>query len=45
MRTLFAFLFAGMVATAAAQVQPVAVPPEVKGLLTPSLETWRRLET
>lgn len=45
MRTLLALLVVGIVATSAAQVRPVAVPPEVKTLLTPSLETWRKLQT
>ena|ERR1700675_2260429 len=45
MRTLLALFLVGIVATAAAQVRPVAVPPEVKSLLTPSLETWRKLQT
>ena len=43
MRTLFAVLLVGIVANA--QARPVAVPPEAKALLTPSLETWRKLET
>jgi hypothetical protein len=45
MRTLLALLIVGTVASAAAQVQPVAVPAGVKGLLTPGLETWRKLQT
>lgn len=44
MRTLFAFLMVGMVANVVGQVQPIAVPREVKGLLTPALETWRKLK-
>ena len=35
----------GMAASAVGQVQPVAVPREVKGLLTPTLETWRKLKS
>lgn len=45
MRSLVALLLLGIVASAASQVQPVTVPPEVKGLLTPSLATWRTLQT
>ena len=45
MRTLRVLVLVGMVASAAAQVRPVVVPPEVKGLLAPSLETWRKLQT
>lgn len=45
MRTLFALLLVCMAATAAAQIQPIAISPEVKSLLTPSLETWRKLQT
>jgi hypothetical protein len=45
MRTLLALLLVGMVSNAAAQVRPVAVPQEVKGLLAPILETSRRLQT
>ncbi len=45
MRTLPTLLLVGMVASAAPQVRPVVVPPEVKSLLTPSLETWRKLQT
>ena len=44
MRTLFATLFVGIVASASAQVCPVAVPPKVKALLASSLETWRKVE-
>jgi hypothetical protein len=45
MRTLPALLFVGMVASTAAEVPPASVSPEVKGLLTPILATWRKLET
>jgi hypothetical protein len=45
MRILFAFFIVGMVASAAGQVQSVAVPPKVWGLLKPTLETWRKLKS
>jgi hypothetical protein len=45
MRTLFAFFVVGMVASAMGQVEPVAVPPKVRGLLKPTLETWRKLKS
>jgi hypothetical protein len=45
MRTLFAFFMVGMVASAVGQVQPVAVPLKVKGLLNPTLETRRKLKS
>jgi hypothetical protein len=45
MRTLFAFFMVGMVASAVGQDQPVPVPLKVKGLLNPTLETWRKLKS
>src|ERR1700678_1866295 len=45
MRTLFSFVSVGMVASAAGQVQPVAVPLKVKRLLNPTLETWQNLKS
>jgi len=45
LRTLPALFLVGIVATEAAQVRPVAVPPEVKSSLTSRLETWRKLQT
>jgi hypothetical protein len=45
MRTLLAFFLFGMVASTVGQVQPVAVPLGVKGLLNPTLETWRKLKS
>jgi hypothetical protein len=45
MRTFLALFIVGIVASAIGQVQPVVVPPEVKGLLAPTLETWRKLNS
>jgi hypothetical protein len=45
MRPLFAFFIVAMMASAVGQVQPVAVPLEVKGLLNPTLETRRKLKS
>jgi hypothetical protein len=45
MRSLFAFFMVIMAACAVGQVQPVVVPLGVKGLLNPTLETWRKLKS
>jgi hypothetical protein len=45
MRILPAILLVGLVTSTVAQVSPASMSPEVKGVLTPILETWRKLET